>query len=57
MTTMEIGGSQDDRFTLKKFQECVYAWRDKNNLSKCILNISRTTKTYDFVFGQLNFQN
>ena len=31
MTILETRASTDDRFTIKKIQECIDAWRDEKN--------------------------
>jgi hypothetical protein len=55
--TVETGGSQDEKFTVNKFQECVEAWRDTMNCPTGMLNILRRAEVFDFMFGPFHFEN
>ena len=57
MGTVETGGFQVDRFTMKNFQETGNAWRDRGKWPICMLNILLRVGVHEFVFAQFNFQN
>ena len=54
---VETDGSQDEKFIIDKFQECVEAWKYTMNFPTGMLNILRRAEVFDFMFGPFHLRN